>query len=496
VAGAPAVTTRRAVLRGAGIAGLVTVAPAAVLAGYVWNTSGRSNVDSVRFGRPLAIPPLLRPEPDAAGTVRVDLALRTGTTELKPGGLTATWGVNGTYLGPTLRVRRGETLAPSVRNDLPEPTTLHWHGMELPAVADGGPHRTIGPGAVWRPQWRVDQPAATLWYHPHPHGATKEHVYRGLAGLIVVDDGLAAGLLPETYGVDDVPVIVQDKNFTDDGALDFDGIAYGGVTLTGLLGSDILVNGTWGPVHRVGTELVRLRVLNASNSRIYDFGFRDGRPAHLVGVDAGLLERPVEVEHVRVSPGERVELLVRMRPGERVMLYSRPPDLGANLVYDRLAGGDDEFDILRLDADPQLRPSPPVPAALPGSTPGGVAARERRLRLGDFTINGKTMDMHRVDDIVRTGVVERWVISNDQGVPHNFHVHNAAFAVTAVDGRPPPPEATGRKDTVYVPPGSTVDLLVSFGQYPDPHTAYMYHCHLLAHEDAGMMGQFVLVDQP
>jgi FtsP/CotA-like multicopper oxidase with cupredoxin domain len=490
--------SRRTALRGLGLGALAVVVPAVGVSAYAWTSTSRSNAGRVVFGRPLAVPPLLEGVRLPTGEVGLDLRLQAGTAELLPGRRTPTWGVNGPHLGPTVRVRRGDVLAPRVRNDLPEATSLHWHGMKLPAVADGGPHTMIEPGAVWTPTWRVEQPAATLWYHPHPHGTTKDHVYRGVAGLLLVEDGEAAGLLPGTYGVDDVPVVLQDVNIAEDGALDTTGIAYGGIDVVGLLGSDVLVNGTWGPVLRVSTELVRLRVLNSSNSRIYDLVLDDERPFHLVGADSGLLPAPVELEHLLLSPGERAELLVRVRPGERLLLRSRPPDLQGKVVYDRLtdhlAGGDDSFELLVLEAAERLAPSPPIPTALPAADqvlPGG---RRRLLELGDFTINGALFAMDRVDAVVPLGGPEQWRILNDQGVPHNLHIHNADFTVLSVDGGPPPARLGGRKDTIYVAPGTDVELAVSFGQYPDPHVPYVFHCHLLAHEDAGMMGQFVVVE--
>ncbi|MFC7550259.1 multicopper oxidase family protein [Plantactinospora sp. GCM10030261] len=489
--------SRRALLRGAAVAGAVTVLPAGAMAGYVWTSAGRGNVGEVSFGRPLAIPPLAGGVRDVRGRVRVELRLQAGRAELLPGKRTETWGVNGNYLGPTIRVRRGDTLAPVVRNTLPEATTLHWHGAELPAVSDGGPHQMVRPGEVWEPTWRMDQPAATLWYHPHPHGRTKEHVYRGIAGLLLVDDGMADGLLPAEYGVDDIPLIVQDKNFRSDGGLDTTNINWGGFAVTGLLGSEILVNGVWGPVLEVRSERVRLRLLNAANARIFDFVFGDGREFHVVAGDAGLLAAPVPVDHLQLSPGERAEVVVGLRPGERVRLRSRPPDLGANPLFDRLSGGDDEFDILELRAAADLRPAPPLPATLPAPArlpPPAGGRTERRFTLGEFHINGKVMDPARIDDVVSLGSTEIWRVRNDNTAPHNFHVHNAAFEVLEVSGRPPDPASRGRKDTVYVPPGVDVRLLVRFGQYPSPTWPYMYHCHLLAHEDAGMMGQFVVVE--
>ena len=144
--------------------------------------------EQVAFETPLAIPPLAPSRLAADGTRVFDLTAQDGTTEFRPGVQTRTWGFNGDYLGPTLRASRGEQIAAEVTNGLDEPTSVHWHGMRLPAEMDGGPHQEVAPGQTWRPTWRIDQPAGTLWYHPHPHGATEKHVYRGLAGMFIIDD--------------------------------------------------------------------------------------------------------------------------------------------------------------------------------------------------------------------------------------------------------------------------------------------------------------------
>jgi blue copper oxidase len=147
-------------------------------------------------GRPLPIPPLAPSTVDSSGIRRFTLRAAPGSTEIVDGRRTATWGYNGSILGPTLRARRGETVAVEFENGLPAPTTLHWHGMHLPARCDGGPHQTVQPGDRWEPSWTVRQPAATLWYHPHPHGETEKHVYRGLAGLFIIDDDDSPAGLP------------------------------------------------------------------------------------------------------------------------------------------------------------------------------------------------------------------------------------------------------------------------------------------------------------
>lgn len=448
---------------------------------------------TVEFTRPLAIPPLAESRIDEAGRRVFDLRLQPGTTDFGRGSPAGTWGVNQSYLGPTVRARRGEQVLLNVANDLGEATTLHWHGMHLPARMDGGPHQVVEPGEQWSPSWTVDQPAATLWYHPHLHGSTAEHVYRGLAGMFIVDDDHPAATdLPQHYGVDDVPVIVQDKSFTDDGQLDD---AAPSVGATGFLGDTVLVNGTAGAYREVTTERVRLRLLNASNARIYDFGFDDGREFGLVGTDGGLLPAPAAMSRVRLSPGERAEVVVAVRPAEDVVLRSYPPDLGADWWNRRFAGGNDAFDVLQLRPADRLEPSPPLPARLaspPGLDPDD-ATTTRRFELGGTDINDRDMDLARIDETVTVGDTELWEVRNAVGTPHNFHVHDVRFRVVDTDGRPPPPALSGWKDTVYVAPGTTVRLLAQFADYTDPDVPYMFHCHLLRHEDSGMMGQFVVV---
>src|SRR5690606_4292539 len=217
------------------------------------------------FDTALRIPPVESGTVDADGTRVFDLTMQRGTTDLGHGPDTRTWGVNGSYLGPTLRAVRGENVRVNVTNELDETSTMHWHGMHLPAAMDGGPHQPIEPGTTWSPYWTVDQPAATLWYHPHLHGSTAAHVYRGVAGMFLIDEP-GTSPLPHDYGVDDIPLIVQDRKFEGD-QLDDSNAIFADV---GTLGDEILVNGTPRPFLDVGTETVRLRVLNASNARVYN----------------------------------------------------------------------------------------------------------------------------------------------------------------------------------------------------------------------------------
>ena len=375
-------------------------------------------------------------------------------------------------------------------------TTVHWHGMHLPAAADGGPHQPIEPGDTWTPSWEIDQPAATLWYHPHPHGETADHVYRGVAGLFLLDDPETSGLaLPDDYGVDDIPVIIQDKRLHDDGSLDF---SEGLISPTGLLGGTILINGTYGPYVEISDGRVRFRLLNGSNARVYNIGFADEREFELIATDSRLLEKPQRMSRVQLSPGERAEIVAAFEPREKVVLRSFEPELGTNFWESRFTGGDDSFDLLEIRAAARLAPSPEVPRSLARHEDYDLAdaARTRSFELsGQSRINGRKMDMSRIDGVVRPGATEIWEVRNAAGTPHNFHVHGVSFAVLDYAGENPPAHLSGLKDTVYVPPDKTATLLVRFPEYTDPDSPYMFHCHILRHEDRGMMGQFVLTDQ-
>ncbi|MGJ5833393.1 multicopper oxidase family protein [Streptomyces ossamyceticus] len=474
---------------------------------WLWTGADVSTAGRVAFDEKLAIPPLAKSSVDKDGTRVFDLRMRAGTTEFKDGVRTPTWGFNGSYLGPTLRAARDEKVRVRIRNDLAEASTVHWHGMHLPARMDGGPHQMIAPGAARSPQWTVDQPAATLWYHPHPHGSTARHVARGLAGLFLVDDRESGRLpLPKRYGVDDLPLVVQDVRF--DGAkLD---TGRGFLQNVGFLGDRTMVNGTLNPYQEVHDTHVRLRLLNASTARTYAFGFPDGRAFSLIATDGGLLERPASMDRVRLSPGERAEIVVRMRAGERVTLRSFPQDDYGDAWQRRFSGGDDTFDVLELRAADRLRPSPRLPAVLgrleiPDGEEGAV--RGRHFDLKRSGINGREMAMGRVDETVTRGTTEVWTVRNGNGMPHNFHVHDVQFRVLDVDGQKPPPALRGPKDTVFLPDGTTMKLALRFDGPADPPplsaslerkvppSPYMYHCHLLYHEDEGMMGQFVVVEK-
>lgn len=443
--------------------------------------------------RPLPIPPLADSTVGPDGTRTFTLRAMAGETEMLPGVHTATWGFNGSILGPTLRARRGESVAVHVENALTEPTTVHWHGMHVPARADGGPHQTVPADGQWQPRWQVRQPAATLWYHPHPHGATEKHIYRGLAGMFLIDDdGDGTAGLPREYGVDDIPLIIQDRRFTPAGALD-----ESDPTDIGLLGDTIVTNGIAGAHLTVRTERVRLRILNGSGGRLYNLGFSDGRAFHIVAGDGGLLAAPVPATRVQLSPGERAEIVVDCSTGKSAVLQSFPIEDRAGLEAEEAArfGVGDSFTILRLQPEPTLRPSAALPAALAAlpALPDPARSVHREFELQWFMINRNRMDMNRIDFQATVDTDEIWTVRNVDNWPHNFHVHDTQFRVIDIDGVPPPPQLAGAKDTVYTPPGQRIRLAVRFSDYTDPTFPYMYHCHLALHEDQGMMGQFLVL---
>ena len=481
--------SRRAFFRGT-----VMLLSTAALAACSPGQPAPRGMDGAR--RALPIPPV-----DAGelidGTRTFHLTTQTGSAEILPGFSTATWGFNGDHLGPTLRMHRGDDVAVHITNELDEMTTIHWHGMNLPAWADGGPHSPIEPGQSWTPAWTVDQPAATMWYHPHPHERTALHCFRGLAGMLLIDDSVSRALdLPSDYGVDDLPVIITDQKFTDDGQFDetVDEVL-------GLMGDTPVVNGATNVRFDASSRRLRLRVLNASGMRFYNVAFSDHRPFFVIGTDSGLLSEPVEVQYALLGPAERVEILVDLADGEEIMLRSEPLEGNFGLPEDAPDFGfQHSFDLLEIVV-PEGLPGPgPVPVKLDpeaAEEPDLDGVVERDFVLNTFEINGQSMDMNRVDVTIDHTRPEIWTVTNENpDWPHNFHIHNARFKVLQMTGTDVAQVGTyGWKDTVAIPPTATVRLAVEFGYYPDPTVPYMYHCHMLFHEDQGMMGQFVIVEE-
>lgn len=480
-----------------------------------------------RFVNKLAIPPLA--DGTREGEVRrYRLTAGGGTSEFFPGVKTPTLGLNGSYLGPTIRARAGDSVTIDVTNSLAEPTTLHWHGLHVPAKEDGGPHQVIAPGATWRAAFAIKQKASLCWYHSHMMERTGEQVLRGLAGMFLIEDDETSALgLPTEYGVDDIPLVVQDRRFDQDGSFQYIGAMHD--VMAGYKGNVVLVNGSVSPYLELKRPRTRLRILNGSNSRIYTFGRDDGEELVVIGSDGSLLDAPQRMRRLRLAPGERAEVLFDAQPGRSVVLMSYPDEargrMGGGMMMGPMAGNNETFPVMELRAPHGLAgKSPQLPGRLiqPTSWDPATAQRTRTFELqmgmmggmgrgpgmmgrgmgrggmgmggmGMMGINGRTMDMARIDEKVPLGAVEIWEIRNASPLAHPFHIHNIMFRVLDRDGAPPLPQERGLKDTVLVDPGSSVRVITQFTDFADPVHPYMYHCHILEHEDAGMMGQFVVV---
>ncbi len=466
----------------------------------------------------LAIPPQIKGVLNAQGQKVFDLTLQKGQKSFLPNTKTDTFGINGDFLGPTIRLSEGDKALFKIKNNLGEKTTIHWHGAHIPAKMDGGPHQVIEAGATWESYFTIKQVASTIWYHPHLEGKTAEHVYKGLAGFFIIDDANSKTLaIPRDYGVDDIPVVVQDRRIAADGSMPH--------TLTsrldrmGLRGPYMLINGGLTPTLDTQAQVIRLRILNGSNARFYNFGFSDNRNFYQIASDGGLLEAPVSMNRLRLSPGERAEILLDLRQdsGKFLLLQSYSAEMSPiTLENTNMRDSLDmqTFDIMsirvgdagnnglsipkklatikRLSEQDAVLTRPFVLNQGMRNTGGGMGGAGGN-GMGMFTINDKVMNMERIDETIRLGDTEIWELSNKAQMAHPFHIHDVQFQILDRNGQAPSAGEAGWKDTVLVLPNETVRVIAHFKDFADANSPYMYHCHILEHEDAGMMGQFVVI---
>ena len=444
--------------------------------------------------KPLPIPPLLEdvdPDPDQA---EFHLTAQQGTSEILDGVESKTLGYNGNLLGPVIRVHEGEKVKVKMKNELDEATTLHWHGLRVDGKYDGGPHSEVMAGETWEPEFTIDQPAATLWYHPHMMGMTAKQVYEGLSGLLYIEDEVSNQLdIPKEYGVNDFPLIIQDKKMDASGNMEYAPNMTD--SMRGLLGNAFLVNGAISPYLEVPQGIVRLRLLNGSNSRIYHFSLDNNQTFYQIASDGGFLEQPVEMSELQLSPAERAEILVdfsQLETGQKIKLI--------NTNLDATSDSHNDIDVIELmefvitDEDSGVEDIPKQLTEVESLEPSNsVKTREFVMAgVGDsLTINDKVMDMTQIDEEVDFNTTEIWEVSNKRsgmhgGMAHPFHMHGVQFQVLDRDGNAPPENESGWKDTVLVQPGEKVRLIADFRN----KGIFMYHCHILEHEDAGMMGQY------
>ncbi|WP_107759234.1 multicopper oxidase CueO [Dickeya sp. Secpp 1600] len=530
----------------------------------------------------LPVPPLLAP--DAGGNIA--LKLQTGSMRWLTGLETATWGVNGGFLGPALQLEQGQAVILNVTNTLPETTTLHWHGLEIPGNADGGPQAEIAPGKTWTAAFRVEQPAATAWFHPHTHGVTGRQVAMGLGGLILIQDAASRALpLPSQWGVDDIPLILQDKRLDTKGQIDYQLDVMSAAV--GWFGDLMLTNGARYPQHAAPRGWLRLRVLNGCNARSLTLAASDGRPLYVIGSDGGLLAEPVAVSALNVLMGERFEVLVDARDGKAFDVVTLPvtqmgmsvppfdqplpvlriqPTLqpGAGTLPETLAtlpalpsmSGlktrqlqltmDPQLDMLGMQALMQRYGMQAMAgmdmaghgamqgmsqggmdmssSSLSGMQHGGMSMNHGGMDQGGMNhggmnhggmnhggmnhqtgqasapldilsgnrINGAAFQMGQPLFDVRRGDVEVWNISGQGDMMlHPFHIHGTRFRILSENGKPPAAHRRGWKDIVHVE-GARSEVLVQFNHPAPKERAFMAHCHLLEHEDTGMMMSFTV----
>lgn len=455
------------------------------------------SVNAQQFPNPIHIPDTL------TGPV-YNLEVIRSKTQFLSGDSTPTYGINGSYLGPTLIMQAGDSVQMHVTNRLGETSTMHWHGMHVAPENDGGPHTPILADSTWSPTFPVLEEATTFWYHPHLHHKTAEQVYYGAAGMIIVRDNKAVNQqLPHTYGVDEFPLIIQDKSFDSTNALIFTSIA-----------DTMMVNGTLGGYLEVPAQMVRFHILNASNQRVYNLGLPPTVDAWQIGSDGGYLENPVPVNRIQLTPGERVEIVVdfasNIPPNTRMISFSselgdglaggpRGPRGRPNNMLDSL-----DFPIMEFRVIPQttnaITQRPPMNLNT-YNKPLEVNADRYRTKIFTvdtsgfpFYINGLLMDMNVINDTVRLDDIEVWSIINNTDEAHPWHIHDVQFYILDINGMPPPPTLAGRKDVIIVQPYDTIRYITKFDDFANDTVPYMFHCHNLFHEDAGMMGQFIVTN--
>lgn len=490
-------TTRRKMLKMLGAAGasaaLLPAKAIGMMGGGVGGAppgGGASSSGVAPFTLPLNAPPVLAPTAADSAADYYDLAVAETDVEIIPGKLTRIIGVNGATPGPTIRARTGRPAVVRFKNGLPATTlgnspgdlTIHLHGGHTPAVDDGYPvDPTFVRGGTRTYNYPNNQPAATLWYHDHLKEESAPHVWYGLAGFYLISDDLEASLgLPS--GAYDIPLVVQDRAFDASGQIVYT------ENVNGETGDTLLVNGTIQPYFRVAARKYRFRILNGSNMRPYEIALSNGQSFQVLGMEGGLLSAPVTASSIALQPAERADVVI-----DFTTLV-----VGTSVVLQNLSGAGSTADIMRFDvdrieADPSVVPAilRPIEKLDPASA---VATRSftfsRRFGADPWVINGRIFEENRVDAFPRLDTTEIWTLTNRSMMTHPVHIHDVFFQILDVNGAPPPATHAGWKDTVPVPPMGTARVILRFNDYLG---RYVFHCHVLEHEDHMMMAQFEVI---
>ena len=499
--------------------------------------------------------PRFRPRASFEPDVELALTAEVSDAAILPGRRTSVWRFTGEvlkgppscldlsaapHLGPTLRFRTGQKVRIRFSNRLPDPTIVHWHGLDLPERADGHPRFAVGSGGEYVYEFEVTNRAGMYWYHPHPHMQTGPQIYRGLIGVVIVSDPDEDALgLPS--GDEELLCVLQDRRFDADNQLVYSAAMMDGVT--GFLGDRVLVNGRPAPRWSLATRAYRVRVLNGSNARIYKLAWSDGTPMTVLGTDGGLLERPATQRHVTLAPAQRVDLwldLGRRAVGTRLELRSEAFALadagvdmggrgmgmggrgmgmgGRGMAMGGGAAGDSALplgapiSLVAIEVVRTASSTARLPARLSTFSRAWQAASDapvRRIplefRAMQWMLAGRTFSMSDVaaDETVSAGSTHIWELVNAGGpmgmqMAHPIHLHGTQFRVVRRSGGSPGNTLRdglmdgGWTDTVLVLPGETVRIQVTFSRHAG---LYLYHCHILEHEDMGMMRNFRIVER-
>ncbi len=444
--------------------------------------------------------------PDTLSGTHFNLNLVDTLDQLRTGNQTITEGVNNKFWGPTLFFNQGDTVHMNVHSFLNDSTTIHWHGMHLPAVMDGGPHQVIPPGTIWQPYWKVTNNAATYWYHPHLHMMTQEQISKGLGGFIIVRDPQEAALaLPRTYGVDDIPLALTSRRYDASNAFVTTNCSYGDYMLT---------NGTPNAQVSLPKQFVRLRILNAEMERAFNLGFSDNRTFYIIATDGGLVNTPIPVTRAIIAVGERIEILVNLTAdavGSSLDLdaYNSGFSLGFPGGEPATSGqfgsllNNTTFSVLHINVVAATgNPITTMPATLASNTywTAADATVNRTVTVTNgqpaglpFDFDNTPFAMTTINHTVPLNNIEAWTITNNNVFGHAFHIHDVEFKLISRSTGSVATYEEGWKDVLYLPKGSSATFVAKFSDYSDSIHPFMYHCHFSPHEDGGMMGQFVVV---
>ncbi|MDX3695126.1 multicopper oxidase domain-containing protein [Streptomyces europaeiscabiei] len=481
---------RRKFLGGMAGAGLAAVAVAGTTFSLLTDAKG-NKAGAATNTASLNIPDLLEGT-TSDGTTTFTLTARTGTHEVLSGVTSDTAGYNGSYLGPTMKWTTGSTVLLNITNDLDADTSVHFHGAHIPPDMDGGPQNAFAAGETWSPTFEILDEAKTLWYHPHALGTTAEQVAHGLTGLIIVEDETdASAALPSEYGVDDIPIVLQCLATDAAGDFKYDLNGY----LRNTLSFPVLCNGTnvddTTLTFTATKTRTRFRVLNASPSDIITVQRGDGGTLTQVATEQGYLTEATEVKSIRLVAGGRAEFVMDL--GDAVTLQ-------AVITTGWVRGGSGTYDFLTVTPDASDSPDD-LPSSLntiERYDTSGFTAREITLDQDglEMAINGAVgTTMDSMATIMTTlGSQEIWTITNNTMLEHSFHLHDVPFQLIEINGEEPTGVDLGWFDTYEVVGGGSIRIAMEFTNFADDTYMYMLHCHLLQHEDEGMMAGLMVME--